>query len=149
VALGRYQRLAVGIAGAAVIAVVLIYFILARPGGPEVLIQQGTIIGVPQGAAWEIGKGGKLQGSFSVTNGSAEICFADYDMFDYAVSHGISFNQCPSNATYSSGFVTSGALSGSFGSGAVYLQTFISPDWNGTQPKPFVTCTSDVDVLPS
>jgi len=146
---GRHQRLAVGIAAAAVVAVLLIYFILAQPGGPEVLIQQGTTIGVPQGESWEIGKAGKLQGSFSVTNGSAEVCFADYDMFDYSVSHGISLNQCPSNATYSSGFVTSGQLSGSFGPGPIYLQTFISPDWNANQSKPFVTCTSVVEILPS
>lgn len=145
----RKLELAAGLGAATVllVLVVVVYYLLPGPGGPDVLMQRGTTIGVPQGAAWQIGIHGSLQGTFAVANGSAEVCFADYDMFGYAVAHGLSFNQCPSNATYSSGFVTSGGLSGSFGPGDIYLQTFIHPGWNQSQPRPLVTWTAAVQII--
>ena len=126
----RRLELAAGLGSTAVLlaVVVVVYYLLPGPGGPYVLIEAGTTIGVPQGAAWQIGGHGALQGAFTVTNGSAEVCFADYDMFGYAVAHKISFDQCPSNSTYSSGFVTSGGLSGSFGPGNIYLQNSSARD---------------------
>jgi hypothetical protein len=145
----RRLRLAAGVGGVAVIGVLLVYFLLNGAVGSEVLIPQGSTTEVPQGGDWTLDKGGTLRGSFSVTNGSAEICFANFDMFDYAVAHGLSFNQCPSNATYSSGFVASGTLSGTFGAGNIYLQTFISPGWTDSQPRPSVTWTGAVAIQPS
>jgi len=145
------RRLGVGaaIGGVAVIAVVLAYFIINVPGGPEVLIQPGTSIGVPESVAWEVGKGGTLLGGFSVANGTAEVCFANYDMFSYAVAHGLSYNQCPSNATYSSGFAASGVLSGNFGQGVIYLQTFVPLGWTQGQPRPTIVWTAVVEIQPS
>lgn len=146
-------RLAAELGGMAlvvvVIAVLLVYFFSSSPGRPEVLIPQGTTIVVPQGGGWVIETGGTLQGSFSVGNGTAEVCFANYDMFGYAVSHRANFSQCPSNATYSSGFVSSGILSGTFGPGSIYFQTFTSPAWSSGQPRPTVTWTGQVEIVPS
>jgi hypothetical protein len=145
----RRLRLAAGVGGVAVIVVLLVYLLFIGSVGPEVLMLQGGTTQVPQGAAWTVDKGGALRGSFVVANGPAEVCFANYDMFDYAIAHGLSFNDCPSNATYSSGFVTSGTLTGSFGAGVIYLQTFIDPGWNTDEPRPIVTWTGEIVILPS
>ena len=144
----RRRSVAAAAAAGLVVVVVLIYFITSGAASPEILIQEGEVTAVPQGGAWAIATGGTLQGSFSVVNGSAEVCFASYDMFDYAWAHGLNFSQCPSNATYSSGFVASGALSGSFGQGNVYLQTFVPPGWSQAQPRPSIVWTTTAEIQP-
>lgn len=95
-----------------------------------------------------LAKGGSLHGSFSVVNGTAEVCFAGYDMFAYAVAHSDTFDHCPSNATYSSGFAASGTLSGGFGPGDIYYQTFVPSGWSSSQPQLTVVWTSTVEILP-
>lgn len=144
----RRRASAAAVAAAVLVVVVVVYFITSGAASPEILIQEGEVTGVPQGGSWAIATGGTLHGSFSVVNGSAEVCFANYDMFDYAVAHGLSFSQCPSNATYSSGFVASGVLSGSFGEGNVYLQTFVPPGWSQAQPRPSIVWNAAAEIQP-
>lgn len=147
--LRRHRRLAAALLAGAVALVVLVYLFVSSSGGTVVLIPQGSSVSVGQDGSWAFNRGGTVQGSFVVTNGSAEVCLANYDMFDYAWSHGLSFDQCPSNATFSSGFVTSGSVTAGFGPGLVYLWTFAPVGWTQGQPLPLVTWTSPLVISAS
>lgn len=127
------------------VVVVLVYLFVSSAGDSVVLIPQGETLGAGQGADWAVGVAGTLHGAFTVVNGPVELCFADYDMFDYAYAHGQILSQCPSNATYSSGFVDSGTVSVHFDRGPIYLLSFVPVGWVDGDPDPVLNWTSALE----
>jgi hypothetical protein len=95
------------------------------PPSPQVLFQNDTTFPLPgEGSATARSiaalNGGTLEGGFVASNGSVEVRLTGYEVMG-PPQDGFIPQQCPSNASYSSGFVPSGQISAPVPTGTNWL----------------------------
>jgi hypothetical protein len=111
----------------------------------QILAPKGTQFGAGEGWEVNVTSSGTLEGTFSVVNGSAELCVT------VGPSAGTPGQPpptvlCPTNATYSSGFVQSAEVDTAVPQGWIWLWYVMPPGYNGDDPPLMVIWTSALVV---
>ena len=132
------------------------FFSAAGPT-PQVLIPAGQAWppteggghGGAAGAGFTANQAGTLTGGFRVSVGTVEVCEATFFTGERWSADDPQPEQCPSNVTYSSGFVASAEISVPVSAGPLWLTCF--PGLNSTEYSPpwNVTWSPALEIVPS
>ena len=142
-------------------AVVFVYDVphIASPGpgagaAPQVVIGNGKTWPVANGDIvtyynFTAARAGTLTGGFQVFNGTAEICVSTFVASPSSAGDAASSEQCPSDAIYSTGFVSSGHISVPVPAGLSWLTCYPGLGANENTGLWNVTWSPALEIVPS
>jgi hypothetical protein len=154
----RRERLEIAIALliVGILAATLFYYDAPHfePSGPapQVIFADGTVYPTygdnGYGAPITARNAGTLEGGFRASNVTVEVCVSTYDDFGPQPPQGYPGSACPSNASYSSGFVASGMISVTVPAGVFWLIWVPSGSFSSHPPNWNVTWSPALESVP-